>query len=124
MNRKLTFISLFSGYDSQCLALDRLKQNVPGFDYELLAWCEIDSNAIKAHNILYPQWKDRNLGDISKCNWGGATSYGMWTWCLTAFRARTSAMPVYKEASAKGVEREADCYGSARKPLRYYVLKC
>lgn len=71
MNRKLTFISLFSGYDSQCLALDRLKQKVPGFDYELLAWCEIEPNAIKAHNILYPQWKDRNLGDISKCNWGG-----------------------------------------------------
>ena len=26
----------FSGYDSQCMALDRLKENFPNFDYELV----------------------------------------------------------------------------------------
>lgn len=66
---KINVITLFSGYDSQCLALDRLKQHNPGFDYELVAWSEIDRFAIQAHNALYPQWADRNLGDVSKIDW-------------------------------------------------------
>ncbi len=43
-----------------------LKQTGGQFDYELVAWCEIDPSAIKAHNALFPQWVDRNLGDICK----------------------------------------------------------
>ena len=66
---KIKVITLFSGYDSQCLALDRLKENYPDFDYELIAWSEIDKYAIQAHNLIYPQWADRNLGDICKIDW-------------------------------------------------------
>lgn len=65
----LNVITLFSGYDSQCLALDRLKHHNPQFDYDLVAWAEIDPHAIKAHNALFPQWQDRNLGDVSKVDW-------------------------------------------------------
>lgn len=65
----LRVVTLFSGYDSQCMALDRLKQEFPPFDYTLEAWCEIDKYAIHAHNAVYPQWADRNLGDISQVNW-------------------------------------------------------
>lgn len=60
----LNVITLFSGYDSQALALNRL-----GIPYDLAAWCEIDRHAITAHNALFPQWADRNLGDISKVDW-------------------------------------------------------
>ncbi len=66
---RIKVITLFSGYDSQCLALDRLKQHHPDFDYELIAWSEIDKYAIQAHNLIYPQWADRNLGDVSKIDW-------------------------------------------------------
>lgn len=66
---KITAVTLFSGYDSQCLALDRLKEQHPDFDYTLLAWSEIDKYAIQAHNLIYPQWADRNLGDVSKIDW-------------------------------------------------------
>ena len=66
MNNKINVITLFSGLESQCMALDRLKQHFPNFDYELIYWSEIDENAIKAHNAVYPQYKDRNLGDITK----------------------------------------------------------
>ena len=66
---KIKVITLFSGYDSQCLALDRLKEQHPDFDYDLLAWSEIDKYAIQAHNLIYPQWADRNLGDVSKIEW-------------------------------------------------------
>lgn len=40
----LNVITLFSGYDSQALALNRL-----GLPYDLAAWCEIDRHAITAH---------------------------------------------------------------------------
>ena len=75
----LKVITLCSGYDSQCLALNRLKENFPEFDYELVAWSEFDPEskaplekepAVLAHNALFPQWKDRNLGDMTKINWG------------------------------------------------------
>lgn len=57
----LRVITLFSGYDSQALALSRLKEIYPEFDYELVAWCEIEDAAIRAHNALFPQWADRNV---------------------------------------------------------------
>lgn len=60
---KIRLISLFSGYDSQSLAMERLKRNFPDFDYELVAWCEIDETAIHAHNALFPQ-------------------FALWTWTM------------------------------------------
>lgn len=77
----LRVVTLCSGYDSQCLALNKLKEIFPKFDYELVAWSEFDPEskaplekqpAVIAHNALFPQWKDRNLGDMTKINWGGA----------------------------------------------------
>lgn len=74
----LRIVTLCSGYDSQCLALNRLKENYPLFDYDLIAWSEFDPEskaplqnqaAVKAHNALFPQWKDRNLGDMTKIDW-------------------------------------------------------
>lgn len=60
----LNVITLFSGYDSQCLALRRL-----GIDFDLVAWSEIDKAAIKAHDVLFPEFVGRNLGDVSKIDW-------------------------------------------------------
>ena len=65
----LKVVTLCSGYDSQCMALDRIKELNPDFDYELVAWSEIDKYAIAAHNAVYPQWKERNLGDMTKIDW-------------------------------------------------------
>lgn len=74
----LRVVTLCSGYDSQCLALNRLKQYYPEFDYELIAWAEFDPEskaplekqpAVIAHNALFPQWADRNLGDMTKIDW-------------------------------------------------------
>ena len=76
--RPLKVVTLCSGYDSQCLALDKLKLHYPEFDYELIAWSEFDPEsktplerqpAVVAHNALFPQWKDRNLGDMTKIDW-------------------------------------------------------
>lgn len=65
----------FSGYDSQCMALDRL-----GIDYELIAWSEIDKYAIQAHNAVYPQYADRNYGDICKIDWENVPDFDLFTY--------------------------------------------
>lgn len=76
--RPLRVVTLCSGYDSQCLALERLKQTYPDFDYECVAWAEFDPEsktpleyqpAVKAHDALFPQWRGRNLGDMTKIDW-------------------------------------------------------
>ena len=78
--KPLRVFTAFSGYDSQCLALERLKGMHEGFDYELVGWSEIEPNAIKAHNLLFPQWKDRNFGDISKIDWDSAPDFDLFTY--------------------------------------------
>lgn len=74
----LRVVTLCSGYDSQCIAFEMLKQRYPDFAYELKAWAEFDPEskrplaeqpAVVAHNLLFPQWKDRNRGDMTKCSW-------------------------------------------------------
>ena len=67
--RKLKVVTLCSGYDSQCMALDELRMAHPDFNYELVAWSEIDKYAIQMHNLVYPQYADRNLGDMTKIDW-------------------------------------------------------
>ena len=69
MREKKKVVTLFSGYDSQCMAFDELKNLHPDFDYELVAWSEIDKYAVLMHNLVYPEYADRNLGDITKIDW-------------------------------------------------------
>ena len=51
------------------MALERIKENFPSFDYELVAWSEIDKYAIKAHDACFPEWRGRNVGDMTKVDW-------------------------------------------------------
>lgn len=85
----LKVVTLCSGYDSQCLALNRLKQNFSDFDYELIAWSEFDPEskaplekqpAVIAHNALFPQWADRNLGDMTKIDWSKVPDFDLLTY--------------------------------------------
>lgn len=73
--KPLRVFTAFSGYDSQCMALDRI-----GIPYELVGWSEIDKYAIQAHNAVYPQWADRNYGDISQINWESVPDFDLFTY--------------------------------------------
>lgn len=70
---KINVVTLCSGYGAQEMALDRLKRDYPDFDWELLAWAEIEPNAIKAHQACHPEYADRNLGDITICDYSKIT---------------------------------------------------
>lgn len=69
---KINVITLCSGYGSQEMALKRLKRAYPDFDFDVIAWSEIDDNAIKAYKVCHSEFVDRNVGDLTKANWGGA----------------------------------------------------
>lgn len=71
----LRVCTLCSGYDSQCYALDRI-----GIPYELVAWSEIDRFAIQAHNAVYPQWADRNVGDMTVVDWSKVRDFDFLTY--------------------------------------------
>ena len=71
----LRVFTSFSGYDSQCMALDRLP-----IDYELVGWSEIDKYAIQAHNAVYPQWAERNYGDICQIDWSKVPDFDLFTY--------------------------------------------
>ena len=71
----LRVFTAFSGYDSQCLALNRL-----GIDYDLVGWSEIDPAAIQADNALFPQYAGRNYGDISKIDWSQVPDFDLFTY--------------------------------------------
>lgn len=74
----LKLVTLCSGYDSQAIAMDMLQQRYPDFRWRLMAWSEFDpeSNrpldeqpAVVAHNLLFPDCKDLNRGDMTKADW-------------------------------------------------------
>lgn len=71
----LRVFTAFSGYDSQCLALNRI-----GVDYDLVGWSEIDRYAIKAHDALFPQYAERNYGDISRIDWANVPDFDLFTY--------------------------------------------
>ena len=95
----------FSGYDSQCLALNRL-----GIDYELVGWSEIDKYAIKAHDALFPQWAERNYGDISKVDWAQVPDFDLFTYSFPCTDISASGK---QEGWQRAVALVLRCCGSA-----------
>ena len=75
----LRLATLCSGYESQGLAMRRLKELYPEFDFKLVAWAEYDPEtpnvplerqpAVIAHNALFPECADLNYGDMTKIDW-------------------------------------------------------
>ncbi len=65
----------FAGYGSQAMALKRLKENYPGFNYEVVGISEIDKYAIKAYNAVHGETK--NFGDISKIDWNEVPDFDL-----------------------------------------------
>lgn len=71
----LKVFTTFSGYDSQCLALRKA-----GIPFDLIGWSEIEKRAITSHNALFPEYKDRNYGDICKIDWDNVPDFDLFTY--------------------------------------------
>lgn len=68
----LRVVTLCSGYDSQLMAIRNL-----GIPYECVGWSEIDKYAIMAHDAVFPEIADRNLGDMTKIDWGKVDDFDL-----------------------------------------------
>lgn len=84
---RLKVFTAFSGYDSQCMALERIKEAHEDFDYELVGWSEIDPNAIRLHDANFPEAKEKNYGDISKVEWDKVPEFDLLTYSFPCFPA-------------------------------------
>lgn len=80
----LKVCTLCSGYDSQAMSLDVL-----GIPYELVVWSEIDPYACRAHDAIYPQYADRNVGDMTKVDWSKQPDFDLLTYSTPCFTAGT-----------------------------------
>lgn len=63
------FLTTFSGYDSQLMAADVLKEWHPDFRWTCAGWSDIDKYACQMHDLVFPQFVDCALGDITKVDW-------------------------------------------------------
>lgn len=63
------FLTTFSGYDSQLMAADVLREWHPDFRWTCVGWSDIDKYACQMHDLVFPQFADCALGDITKIDW-------------------------------------------------------
>ena len=75
----LRVATLCSGYESQFMAIRNL-----GIPAELVMWAEFDPTnkaplekqpAVIAHNAVFPEYADRNWGDMTKIDWEKAPDF-------------------------------------------------
>ena len=107
---KLRVFTAFSGYDSQCMALQRLAERHDDFEFELVGWSEIEQNAIAAHNAVFPQWSDRNYGDICAIDWSKVPDFDLFTYSSPC---QDFSLAGVQRGGKKDPEHEAHCCGSA-----------
>lgn len=108
---KIKVVTLCSGYDSQCIAFEMLKEHYPEYDYELMAWSEFDPEssralnqqpAVVAHNLLFPQWKDRNRGDMTKADWSDLADAG-----IDILTYSTPCQSISQAGKREGIKRDS-----------------
>ena len=51
-----------------------------GIPFDLVGWSEIDKYAIQAHDVVFPEYKDRNFGDICKIDWVQVPDFDLFTY--------------------------------------------
>lgn len=68
-NEEKIFLTTFSGYDSQLMAADVLREWHPDFRWTCKGWSDIDKYACQMHNLVFPQFADCALGDITTIDW-------------------------------------------------------
>lgn len=135
---KITVFEAFAGYGSQSMALERLKQDI-GLDYTVVGISEIDATAIKAYYAARDAEllsRCRTVGDVETAIRGGGTSLrrnlptatrimatsakSTGRMCRisicshTASLVPTSAMPVCRKDSPRGLAQGLRFYGSAQ----------
>lgn len=70
------------------------------------AWAEIDKYAIKAHDAVFPEYAERNYGDISKIDWSAVPDFDLFTYSSPC-----------QDFSAAGLQRGGEAGSGTRSSL-------
>lgn len=89
----------FEGYNSQGLALERIKKYDPTFEWVCVGRSEIDKYAIQAANAIFPENADKNYGDISRIDWHQVPDFDLFTY---SFPCTDVSFAGKQEGLAKG----------------------
>ena len=84
---KIKVFEAFAGYGSQAMALQRLKEDYPDFDYEVVGISEIDKFVVQAYEAVHGHCP--NYGDISKIDWNNVPDFDLFTYSFPCFMADT-----------------------------------
>lgn len=109
---KIRTFELCAGYDSQLMALERLKKKYSDFDYECIGWSEIEPSAIALHNACFPSLSGKNFGDMTKIDWSKVADFDLLTYS-------TPCQSVSQAGKQKG--NAADC-GVPQNRKRVFML--
>lgn len=108
--KTIRMVTLCSGYDSQLLAMDRFASEV-GCKTDLVYWSEFDPEskkaineqpAVVAHNSLFPQYRERNLGDMTKIDWDKVDVGGEIDWLFCSSPCQSISQSGKREGMKRG----------------------
>ena len=77
MRKIVRVFTLFSGYESQLMALMLLSMKHPKYKFELVGWCEIDDAAIRSHNSVFPEYTHVHYKDVTKIDWSKVPEFDL-----------------------------------------------
>ena len=106
--KKFNFITLCSGYDSQLIAMRMFCAAHEGDSNELLAWSEIDGPACKMHDLIFPEYADRNLGDMTKIDWDKEKVERKWPEEIDLLTYSTPCTEISQAGKQQGFEKGSD----------------
>ena len=78
MNLNIKVFEAFCGYGSQAIALERLKNDLSNFNYEVIGVSDIDKHALSAYAAIHGHCP--NFGDISKIDWNQVPDFDLFTY--------------------------------------------
>lgn len=76
-NKIIRVFTLFSGYESQLMALMLLSMEHPEYKFVLVGWCEIDKAAIRSHNSVFPEYAHVHYKDVTKIDWNTVPDFDL-----------------------------------------------
>ena len=77
MIKTIRVFTLFSGYESQLMALMLLSMKHPKYKFDLVGWCEINDAAIRSHNSVFPKYAHVHYKDVTKIDWSKVPEFDL-----------------------------------------------
>lgn len=115
----------FEGYNSQGMALDRVKRDFPGFDWVCAGRSEIDPYAVRAADALFPESAGKNFGDISRIDWTRVPDFDLFTYSFPCTNISAAGRQAgFEEGSGTSSSLLWECRKAiAAKRPRYLVME-